>query len=133
MHRHFAYFIEEGGFMVSVFRVGLLLAVVALVAGCSSGEVTAPPATGNEMVAESKARTEAFVTKARQNPQAAPAELQMLIETLEGSASQTGEATAPLISAAKELQALYQKSAPKAQTDEQLQKVADAAAALLAG
>jgi hypothetical protein len=57
----------------------------------------------------------------------------MLIETLEGSAGQTGDATAPLISAAKELQALYQKSAPKAQTDEQLQKVADAAAALPAG
>lgn len=120
-------------FMSSFLRVCLLCSVALLSAGCSGGSFSAPPAKQDEMIAVAKSRAESFVASARQNPKAAPGELQMLLETLEGNASATGDATAPLIAAAKELQALYQKSAPKSQTDEQLQKVADAAAALPAG
>jgi hypothetical protein len=95
--------------------------------GCTS---SAPPPAKEETAAQTKAIVDEFVQKAKQAPEAAPADLAVLLESLDARAQDSGPAYASLRDTAKELQAMYQRSASKEEISGQLDKLSQAAAGL---
>jgi outer membrane PBP1 activator LpoA protein len=105
------------------------LVLALFLAGCGSDK-TAPPPSKSDVAAQTKAQVDEFVQKAKQNPQTAASDLELLIESLDARAADSGGAYGGLRDAAKELLAMYQRSAGQAEISGQLDKLSQAAAGL---
>jgi hypothetical protein len=115
--------------MSNTILCSCLLGIAALgFLGCG-GESTPPPKT-EAIGGQAKKQVQDFVAAAKKAPASAPDQLQMLKESLAAYAKDYGQEFEPVQQAATELEALYQKKAPKAEIDAQLQKLSDAANAL---
>jgi hypothetical protein len=97
-------------------------------AGC--GPKAAPPAK-DKVAAETKSMVSQFVEKAKtQPPKAVATDLTVLIENLEARAKAQGGAHQQVLDAAKELQKNLQGSPARAQINQQLDKLNQAASSL---
>lgn len=107
----------------------LLLGALFL-AGCGGGGPSAPPPSDTELGQMAKTRVNAFVEKAKARPATAASELALLLESLEAFAADRSGPYVELRDTAKQLQAMYQRKAPKQEIEGQLQKLTQQAAAL---
>lgn len=111
-------------------RASLLLLCALFLTGCDSGIPTVPPPSDTEIGQMAKTRVNGFVQKAKAQPAKAASELTLLLESLEAFAHDQGGPYVELRDTAKQLQAMYQRKAPKQEIEGQLDKLAHQAATL---
>ena len=114
--------------MKRIIASGILSATLAF-AGCGGPESSPPPEL-TAMIQSTQYAVDDFVTMAKQKPKAAPEQLDILLESLEARASEHKGGFATVRDEALALKALYEKSAPKAEIDAQLDKLKETAMAL---
>jgi hypothetical protein len=88
---------------------------------CGRSSGSAPAA--NEVAKAVQFQVDPFIENARKSPKTAPEELTIMLESLDSYAQSQGEAFAELNDTAKELKAMYDRKAPKAEIDAQLDKL----------
>ena len=108
-------------------HVSLLMVLLLSSVGClsSSGEQGAGT-TNPEVAQQVRSQVEEFVTAAQKSPRNAPANLSLMIESLEG-ASDRSEAFVHVQNEAQKLQELYQGKAAKDEIATQLTQLQEAA------